>query len=105
MDSWRASFATVIGDFEDLYNTWEILASLAFCKTLSTEQFEAEDGGFWAPVGWNGRRRSIDRVVRRVATGDGLEALVSAAFGSGSPGRLAASVKRYARFLRRMRWR
>ena len=105
MDGWRASFAAVVGDFEDLYDTWEILGSLVFCETLSTEQLEAEDGAFWAPVGRNGWRRSIDRVVRRIATGDGLEALVSAGFGAGSPERLAASVKRYARFSSGIRWR
>ena len=95
----------MIGDFEDLYDTWEILGSLAFCEALSTEQLEAEDGGFWAPVGRNGWRRSIDRVVRRIATGDGFEALVSAGFGAGSRERLAASVKRYARYSSRMRRR
>ena len=105
MDGWRASFAAVVADFEELYDTWEILGSLGYCETLSMEQLEAEDGHFWAPVGRNGWRRSLERIVRRIATGDGLDALVSAGFGAGSPERLAASVKQYARFSSRMRWR
>ena len=104
-DGWRRSFAAVVADFDDLYDTWEILGSLAYCERVSMEDLKADDGEFWAPVGRNGWRGSLDRIVRRIATGDGLGALVSAGFGAGSRERLAASVKRYARFSRGIRWR
>ena len=55
MDGWRASFA-VVADFEDLFDTWEILGSLAFCDTATKEQLEDGSQDIWVPVGRNGWR-------------------------------------------------
>ena len=105
MDGWRDSFAGVVADFDDLYDTWEILGALAFCDKLPQEQLESDGGRTWIPVGRNGwrylsRRRILDRLLK----GAVFENLVAAGFGGGSAERLAKSAQRYERFAAELNW-
>ena len=106
MDGWRASFATVVADFEHLYDTLEILGALVFCETLTTDQMDDEIGDVWLRVGrndWRGSARG--RILERVVYGEMFRALVAAGFGGGSAERVATWVKQCGRFAWRVRWR
>ena len=71
MDRWRTSFVAVVADFEELYDTWEILGSLAYCDTLTIDELQDESRRTWIPLGRNGwRHASRRRILGRVQGGD-----------------------------------
>ena len=104
IDGWRTSFSAAVADFEDLYDVWEILGSLAYCDTMSMEELQEERGRVWIPAGRNvWRQASRERILARFR-GDLFGGLVDAGFGGGSPEKLEAVVSRYEGFVRRIPW-
>lgn len=105
MDGWRASFAAVVADFEDLFDTWEILGSLAYCERMTMDELQGENVSTWIPVGRNGwRSQSRQRVLARILGGDTLGELIDAGFGGGSAEKLVAAVRKYNDAAQRMGW-
>ena len=105
MDGWRGSFAGVVADFDDLYDTWEILGALAFCDRETREMIEDDSAQVWCLVGRNGwRYPSRRRILDRLLSGDVFGKLVAAGFGGGSAERLAKTVERYERFAAGLNW-
>ena len=95
MDGWRASFAAVVADFDELYDMWEILGSLAYCDTLTMQQLQIESHRVSIPAGRNAGRYPLrERVLTRIR-GEVFEGLVDAGFGGGRAEKLAAAVDRY----------
>ena len=104
-DEWRASFAPVVADFEGLYDTWEILAALAYCEKYSADELANDRDPAYAPVGCAGwRGRSRQRVLGDILGTDLRRDLVEAGFGAGREESLQAAVGNYARFVAKLQW-
>ena len=101
-DGWRISFAPVVADFEGLYDTWEILAALAYCETHSADELADRSHPAYAPVGRNGWRnggRSHQRILDDLQSRDLRRDLAAAGFGAGQEEWLPAAAGNYARFV------
>ena len=96
----------VVADFESLFDTWEILGSLAYCESVEDEELKDTSARVWIPVGRNGwRDPSRQRLLQQMSPPRGeFSGLVEAGFGIGSSERLATTVRRYDAFARQLGW-
>ena len=57
---WGESYVGIVSDFEQLYETWEIIGSLTYCERYTLEELQAAISGgsmpgyAWMPVGRSG---------------------------------------------------
>ena len=109
--NWAESFVGIPPDFEQLYETWEVLASLAHgeCNDLKELQTvltatQGERPFLFMPVGrsgWNLRVR--DRISERIQSQTMLEALLDAGFGKGQEAYLSAIFNNFLRVANRIK--
>ncbi len=108
---WGNSFLGIVSDSEELYQTWEILASLAYSErhTLVSIQVAISsptrpDLG-WVPVGRSGPDfQTRRRIIERIENSNLKQALLEAGFGNGQPEFLSASVTNYQRIATFLLW-
>ena len=102
---WATSFVGILPDFEQLYETWEVLASLAHGERNDLKEIQAvlstTDGGrsfLFMPVGrsgWNVRVRK--RILDRIQSQPMLQGLLDAGFGNGQEAYLSAISNNFLR--------
>ena len=102
---WGDSFLGVVSNFEQLYETWEILGSLVYCERYGVEELQPKspEGAMqdfvWAPVGrsgWHDRTRS--KIIRQIQNDEFKQVLLGAGFGKGKSEHLEASIGNLQRF-------
>ena len=110
-EAWSSGFVGLGTPFEDLFERFEVLASLAYLESVELSQLEqalADQTGqnrVWTPVGrscWNSSVR--ERVLSEVVAGDLREALLKAGFANGDGEFLAKSIANYKRNVGHMHW-
>ena len=109
---WAPSFVGIVPNFEQLYETWEILGSLVHgeCNDLKDYQaaFSEKNQGrsfLFMPVGrsgWNTGAR--ERILERIRREPAKQRLLEAGFGKGQPAILDAIVASFQRVANRIRW-
>lgn len=109
LNVWGESYIGLVPDFEELYATWEIIASLAYVNSLDFKEFENElksnDGrGFVRmPVGRSGldprvRDRVLARLREQLAT-----SLLEAGLSDGFPPHFQLAIQNFCRIGSRLR--
>lgn len=106
---WSKGVLGVVADFEDLYETWEILASQNGMTSELRDELEKVTSSsslndwVWVPIGrsaWDGDRRT--RIIQRLKS-DPLKAqLLAAGFWSGDEELIELSFQNYSRLARRI---
>ena len=112
LGGWATSFVGIVPNFEQLYETWEILGSLAHGERNNLEDFRSafsqDNHGqsfLFMPVGrsgWNERVR--ERILERIRREPVKQRLLEAGFGKGQPEILDAIVANFQRVANRIRW-
>ena len=89
---WGDSFLGLVPDFEFLYETWEIVGSLAYCERYSLNDIMAATSSpgiqqtVWMPIGRSGWHfQTRQQVFEYIKSDDIHQALVDAGFGKGDP--------------------
>ena len=108
---WGNSFLGIVSDSEELYQTWEILASLAYSEhhTLASSQAAisspTQPNLESVPVGRSGPDfQTRHRIIERIENSNLKQALLEAGFGNGQPEFLSASVTNYQQFAKFLHW-
>jgi hypothetical protein len=110
-ESWSSSFVGVLPDFEQLYESWEILGSLAYLEGAEIAELDAAlaapspDSFVWFPIGrsgWNERVRK--RLLGDLLSDGTRSSLIKAGFGKGADDFLQKSVANYQRLAARIRF-
>jgi len=109
--AWGKSALGVLPDFEELYETWEILGSLAHFEKHDKAQLEpvltnkqSRDFEFM-PVGRSGWHQEMQRrIMARIEDGQLNNELLKAGFGKGDAGFLKLSITNFQRVAGRMAW-
>lgn len=108
---WSNSFAGVVPDMERLYESWEILGSLAHLE--QAEQVEIDNalkadphnGWVWCPVGRSGWHSDLrERIIESFVSEPAKRALLEAGFAKGDEEFLEKAVANYQRLANRMRF-
>lgn len=106
---WSASFVGVTPDFEYLFEFYEVLASLTYLETTSTEYFDevlASQGSnnhVWTPVGRSGWHSSVrKRIFQDIQTEDTQTRLLELGYANGDKDFLNKSIANYERIAGRM---
>ena len=108
-ERWSESFVGVVPDFEELNDTWEMLAALLYCERYSEQ--ELTDGllpnarGNYVPVGrfaW--RTQSRRHWLNLVAQSELKTELLEAGFSAGDGDHLAVSVANVERVSSPLGW-
>ena len=111
-EKWGDSHLGVVPDFEQLYESWEILGSLIYCERYSVEELQPKlprgtMGDFsWTPVGrsgWNHRTRS--KIVRQIQNDELQQELLGAGFSMGQSQHLQESIGNFQRISGNFMWR
>lgn len=109
---WGDSHLGAVPDFQLLYETWEILGSLAYCECYSVEELKPKSPGsamgdfMSAPVGrslWNDGTRN--RVIRQIQSDELKQVLLEAGFGNGESEHLEEAIRNFQRIAGYFRWR
>lgn len=88
--AWSESFVGLVPNFEILYNTWEIIAAIAYCESYDLDQLmDATSVGHirpagWLPIGrsgWNSEVRQI--ILNQIKSDNFRQILLDAGFGKG----------------------
>ena len=110
--SWGDSFLGVVSDFEQLYETWEILNSLVYCECYSVEQLQPKSPrGIMrdyvvAPVGRSGlNSRNRSKIIRQIQSDHLKQELLEAGFSNGQSEHLEEAVGNFHRIAGNMGWR
>ena len=82
---WSDSFVGVAPNFEELYETWEILGSLAYCERYTLEDIRTAMSGnrfVWVPVGLSGLK-DRNPILQLIQGEDLKKSLLQAGFAKG----------------------
>ena len=109
---WAPSFAGIVPDFEQLYETWEVLGSLVHgeCNDLKDYQAAFSEKNqarsfLFMPVGRSGGNTGVrERILERIQHEPVKQRLLDAGFGRGQEGLLSASIGNFQRVGNRMQW-
>lgn len=106
---WGDSFLGLVPDFDVLYETWEIVGSLAFCERFRLDELMAATSStgiqerVWMPIGrsaWHTQTRR--QIFEYIKSDDVRQALLDAGFGRGDPMFLNHSMSCFERVTRLM---
>ena len=99
---WGKGFLGLVRDFEILYETWEIIASLTYCERFRLEDLN-ENRGLWIPIGRSGWNIEVRKTVfERIKSDDLCQTLLEAGFGKGNREFLDRTLSCYGRAAWRM---
>ena len=104
---WGDSFVGVIPDFEELYETWEVLCSITYCERYTLEGIQASisNGNFaLMPVGRSGWKHG-NRILKLIQSEDFKKSLLQAGFAKGQSKFLDATIVNFQRVAMDMRFR
>ena len=106
---WSKSFVGVLPDFEQLYESWEVLGSITYLEGAEINELDValsaapHNGFLWCPVGrssWHSDMR--DRIFEDYLSGPAKQALLKAGFANGDDEFLQKAVTNYRRIADRM---
>ena len=103
---WGESFLGVVSNFEELYERWEVLGSIAYCEcyTLEDIQVAISNGNFVGmPLGrsrWNRGNRILELIQRN----DLKEVLLQAGFAKGQAKFFDAAITNFRGIATRVAW-
>ena len=107
---WGKSFVGIVPHFDELYETWEIMGSLAYSECYELEHIQAElskrntSGFVFMPVGRSGwHDQTRQRILERLQNDDLKQSLLEAGFGKGQWEFLEAAINNIQRIAGRMR--
>ena len=99
---WGESFVGVVSDFEELYETWEVLCSITYCERYTLEEIQASKGPLVRmPVGRSGWKHE-NRILELIQSEDLKRSLLQAGFTKGQPEFLDAAIANFQRVARNM---
>lgn len=110
-EKWGESYVGIVSDFEELYETWEIIGSLTYCECYTVEQLQESlsndsmSGRVWMPVGrsaWNDRNRR--RIIRLIRADEMRQSLLDAGLCKGHTEFLEAAIKNLEQTAGRVAW-
>lgn len=108
---WGKSFVGIAAHFEQLFEQFEILASIAYIESTpfpELEQVLADQTGqkrVWLPIGRSGWNRSVrEKVLLEILSDEIKAALLGAGYCHGSAEFFEQAVANYRRNARRMEW-
>ena len=106
---WSESYIGLVPSFEQLYETWEMMGSLAFSECYTVEQINksmsnhSQPGYAWVPVGRYGWHNETRRRILGFVQQDKVKSqLVRAGFGNGHPELFDAAINNILRIVGRM---
>ena len=111
-EKWGDSYLGAVSNFEQLYETWEILGLLVYCERYSVEELQPKSPGgtmrdfVWTPVGrcwWDSRTR--DQIIRNIQNVELKQVLLEAGFGKGQREHLDEAIGNFQRFGGYLMWR
>lgn len=109
--AWARGGLGVLSDFDELYETWEVLASLVYLERHSTEAIEAvvsddDRRNFeWMPVGRSGwHRETRERILSRIESQPLRSDLLRASISRGDGKFLELSLANFHRISGRIQW-
>lgn len=109
LSTWGKSFIGVLPEFEQLYETWEILGSLAYLERAEIAEIDAElsqpsrNGFVWFPIGRSGwHERTRERIIDELLHDEMRASLVRAGFGKGNDDSLQKFITNYRRLAARV---
>ena len=103
---WSESFVGVVSDFEELYETWEVLCSITYCERYTLEEIQSPipNGNFvLMPVGRSGWNRG-NRILELIQSEDIKKSLLEAEFAKGRPKFLDATITNFQRAAEHMQF-
>lgn len=99
---WGQSFLGLVPDFDILFETWEIIASLTYCERYSLEELD-DTRPIPIPIGRSGWHRQVRKMVFKRIKSDALcQTLLDAGFGKGDREFLDHALNCYERAAWRM---
>ena len=108
---WSKSFVGTIPDFEEVYETWEIMGSFVYSERYTLDEIrdamtgENARGYEWVPVGRSGWHNSTrQRILNLVQQSNFKQKILKAGFAHGQPDLLEAIIDNFLRVADRMRW-
>lgn len=109
---WSESFAAIVPDFDELYETWEILGSLVYGEINSLkvirETHEGKHPGqavAWSPIGRSAWKDHIrERILNRIQGKLLREQLLASGFAKGDAELFSALIDNFRGIAERMRW-
>ena len=110
---WSGSFVGIVPNFEQLYETWEIIGSLTYCERYGLADLQAAMSGSGAqntqhifmPIGRSGWHREIrERILDLIQNGDLKRDLLEAGFAKGQKEFLDATIGIFRIVAGRMEW-
>ena len=111
-EKWGDSFLGVVSNFEQLYETWEILSSLVYCECYGVEDLQPKSPEgtvrdfVWAPVGRSGlNNRTRSKIIRQIQNDEFKQALLGAGFGKGQSEHLEEAIGNLQRIAGNLWWR
>ena len=106
---WGKSFVGIVPDFEQLYETWEILSSLTHIEAYDLKDIKSAMPGdnrhIWTPMGrsaWHHETRK--RILEHIQTDGNKQSLLTAGFGGGQQEFLEAAISFFERTAKRIVW-
>lgn len=109
LGEWSKSFVGVLADFEQLYESWEILGSLAYLERAEITEIDGaldqqqHNGFLWFPIGRSGWHEAMRKRILKDFLSNGTKAtLLAAGFGKSDDEFLQKSVENYRRLAARL---
>ena len=106
LTQWGESFLGVVSNFEELYEMWEVLGSIAYCERHTLEDIQAaiSNGNYVGmPVGRSGWNRR-NRILEHIQDEDLKKGLLQAGFGKGQTKFFDAVIVNFQGIATRMVW-
>jgi hypothetical protein len=104
LQEWSKSFVGLLSDFEQFFETWEILGSLAHLEQAETADLDAalaepaQNGWVWFPIGRSGWHGGVRERILENLLADGMkQELLGAGFGKGDDDFLHKAIANYRR--------
>ena len=106
---WATSFATLMPDFEMLFERFEVLGAFAYLDMSSREQIDQAIQStrefVWMPMGRAGwHERIADKIIVELQKEPMRSELLGAGFAKGNVDRLVSYVTNFKRMADRLRW-